>query len=37
LRELTAVTVEDKKDVRQIVDAAVAASIALVTASVQGF
>ena len=37
LRELTAVTVEDKKDVRQIVDAAVAASIALVAASVQGF
>jgi AcrR family transcriptional regulator len=37
LRELTAVTVEDKKDVREIVDAAVAASIALVNASVQGF
>jgi AcrR family transcriptional regulator len=37
LRELTAVTVEDKKNVRQIVDVAVAASIALVTASVQGF
>jgi AcrR family transcriptional regulator len=29
LRELTAMTVEDKKDVRDIVDAAVAASVAL--------
>lgn len=35
LRELTALTVEDDKDVREIVDAAVAASIALVTAGVQ--
>ena len=32
LRELTALTVEDNKDVREIVDAAVAASIALVSA-----
>jgi AcrR family transcriptional regulator len=37
LRELTALTVEQNKDVREIADAAVAASIALVTASVQGF
>jgi AcrR family transcriptional regulator len=37
LRELTAVTVEQNKDVREIADAAVAASIALVNASVQGF
>ncbi|HEX9176610.1 MAG TPA: TetR/AcrR family transcriptional regulator [Mycobacterium sp.] len=35
LRELTALTVEDDKDVRNIVDAAVAASIALVAASAQ--
>jgi len=35
LRELTALTVEDKKDVREIVDAAVAASIALVAAGTQ--
>jgi AcrR family transcriptional regulator len=35
LRELTALTVEDDKDVREIVDAAVAASIALVTAGAQ--
>ena len=35
LRELTALTVEDDKDVRDIVDAAVAASIALVAASAQ--
>jgi AcrR family transcriptional regulator len=35
LRELTALTVEDGKDVRQIVDTAVAASIALVSAGVQ--
>jgi AcrR family transcriptional regulator len=35
LRELTALTVEDNKDVREIVDAAVAASIALVTAGAQ--
>jgi AcrR family transcriptional regulator len=35
LRELTALTVEDNKDVRGIVGVAVAASIALVTASVQ--
>jgi len=35
LRELTALTVEDKKDVREIVDAAVAASIALVGAGAQ--
>jgi AcrR family transcriptional regulator len=35
LRELTALTVEDNKDVWEIVDAAVAASIALVTAGAQ--
>jgi AcrR family transcriptional regulator len=35
LRELTALTVEDGKDVREIVDAAVTASIALVAAGVQ--
>ncbi|MBV9513636.1 MAG: TetR/AcrR family transcriptional regulator [Mycobacteriaceae bacterium] len=35
LRELTALTVEDDKNVREIVDAAVTASIALVTASAQ--
>jgi AcrR family transcriptional regulator len=35
LRELTALTVEDSKDVREIVDAAVTASIALVAAGVQ--
>jgi AcrR family transcriptional regulator len=37
LRELTAVTVEQNRDIRDIADAAVAASIALVTANVQGF
>ena len=35
LRELTALTVEDGKDIRKIVDTAVAATIALVTAGVQ--
>jgi AcrR family transcriptional regulator len=35
LRELAATTVEDTKDVREIVDAAVAASIALVAAGAQ--
>ena len=37
LRELTALTVEDKKNVREIVDAAVAASIALVAAGAQAW
>ena len=35
LRELTALTVEDRNDVREIVDAAVTASIALVAAGAQ--
>jgi hypothetical protein len=35
LRELAALTVEDNRDVREIVDTAVAASIALVAAGGQ--
>jgi hypothetical protein len=35
LRELAALTVEDNKNVREIVDTAVAASIALVAAGAQ--